>query len=126
MHQFFERSRAANSAVSYGIWQKFDLIHAFMVVLVTSKNEEDPTKNEGNRVVTRVSHYKSEGIFPDAQGQLTQQSVFKPVRILKSKILWLSSSPARIITLWHLSVVMKTRVLIQSGPKPFAAYPPPQ
>ena len=82
-----------------------------MVDLVTYKNEEDPIKNEGTRVVTtlsinikdaqgavnsiigdwtltkfknlklkaldwsrQISHYKSMGIFPDAQGQLTPQS----------------------------------------------------
>ena len=31
------------------------LIQAFMVVLVTCKNEEDPIKNEGARVVTTLS-----------------------------------------------------------------------
>ena len=31
-----------------------------------------------------------------------------------------------IITLWELSVAMDTRVLIRSGPKPNAAFPPPQ
>ena len=31
-----------------------------------------------------------------------------------------------IITLWELSVAMETRVLIQSGPKPYAAFPPSQ
>ena len=34
---------------------KFELIQAFMVVLVTCKNEEDPIKNEGSRVLTRFS-----------------------------------------------------------------------
>ena len=29
--------------------------HGFMVVLVTCKNEEDPIKNEGSRVLTRFS-----------------------------------------------------------------------
>ena len=100
-----------------------------MVVLVTCKNEEDPIKNEGARVLTTLytkysdaqeqitlelvvvsgrnlnsskfscmsslpakmrmidskmkeqecsqdfAHYKSMGIFPDAQGQLTPQSL---------------------------------------------------
>ena len=32
-------------------WLKIKLIQAFMVVLVTCKNEEDPFKNEGARVV---------------------------------------------------------------------------
>ena len=43
---FFRRSRAANSEVSCGILPKFELIQAFIVVLVTCKNEEDPIKNE--------------------------------------------------------------------------------
>ena len=48
----FGRSRAANSEVSDGILPKFYLIRAFMVGLVICKNEEDPSKNEGTRVVT--------------------------------------------------------------------------
>ena len=41
-----------------------------MVVLVTCKNEEDPFKNEGARVVTRLFID-----FSNAQGQLTSKSV---------------------------------------------------
>ena len=52
---FFRRVRAANSEVSGGILLKFELIQAFIVVLVTCKNEEDPIKNEGARVLTRIS-----------------------------------------------------------------------
>ena len=52
---FFRRSRAANSVVSSGIMPKFKLNQAFMVVLVTCKNEKDPIKNEGSRVLTRFS-----------------------------------------------------------------------
>ena len=52
---FFTRSRAANSQVSDGILPKFELIQAFIVVLVTCKNGEDPIKNEGARVLTRIS-----------------------------------------------------------------------
>ena len=48
----FWRSRADNSEVSGGIWQKFKLIQAFMHVLVTCKNEEDPIKTEFARVAT--------------------------------------------------------------------------
>ena len=47
---FFRRSRAAYSEISGGIPPKFELIQAFIVVLVTCKNEEDPIKNEGARV----------------------------------------------------------------------------
>ena len=43
-----------------------------MVVLVTCKNEEDPIKNEGARVVTRLFID-----FSEAQGQLTLKSVMK-------------------------------------------------
>ena len=49
---FFRRSLAANSEVSDGILPKFKLIQAFMVHLVTCKNEEDPSKNDCTRVVT--------------------------------------------------------------------------
>ena len=41
------------------------------------------------------SHYKSMGIFSDAQGQLTQQSLVRSGRISNSSdILWMSSLPA--------------------------------
>ena len=53
--RFFSCSRAANFEVSSGILPKFELIQAFIVVLVTCKNEEDPIKNEGARVLTRFS-----------------------------------------------------------------------
>ena len=33
------------------IWSKFEHFPAFTVVLVTCKNEEDPIKNEGVRVL---------------------------------------------------------------------------
>ena len=76
---------------------KFELIQAFMHVLVTCKNEEDPIKNEGSRVFTRfLPLYKSLGIFPDAQGQRTQQSTVRSGQIFNSvETLWLSSLPAK-------------------------------
>ena len=49
---FFRHSRAVNSVVSGGIWPKFKLFQAFIHLQVTSKNEEDQIKNEGDRVVT--------------------------------------------------------------------------
>ena len=76
---------------------KFELIQAFMHVLDICKNEEDPIKNEGARLLTRFLHYKSMGIFPDAQGQLTPQSLVRSGRISNSsKTLWLSSLPGSI------------------------------
>ena len=42
------------------------------------------------------SHYRSMGIFPDAQGQLTPQSEVEPGRNSNSfEMLWLSLLPAR-------------------------------
>ena len=41
------------------------------------------------------SHYKSMGIFPDAHGQLTPESLVRSVRISNSsEMLWMSSLPA--------------------------------
>ena len=56
-----------------------------MVVLVTCKNEEDPIKNEGARVVTTLFIN-----FSDAQGQLTLKSVMESCRNSNScELLWL-------------------------------------
>ena len=44
-----------NSKVQGLIWPNFEPIYAFIVDLVTCKNEEDPIKNEGARVVTTLS-----------------------------------------------------------------------
>ena len=46
-----------------------------MSLLVACKNEEDPIKNEGARVVTTLFIN-----FSDAQGQLTQKSVMESCR----------------------------------------------
>ena len=52
-------------------------------------------QNEAGRVLTTFSHYKPMGIFSEAQGQLTPQSLSEPGRNLSvSEILWLSSLPA--------------------------------
>ena len=49
---FINFSDPQNSEVSDGILPKFKPIQAFIVGLVICKNEEDPSKNEGTRVVT--------------------------------------------------------------------------
>ena len=91
------------------------------------------------------SHYKSMGIFPDAQGQLTPQSLVRSGRISNSSemlgMFLLPASMKKILskmkalecsqhfphyTLWELSVAMDTRVPIRSGPKPNASFPPTQ
>ena len=72
MGVFFERSRAANSAVRGRILPNFELVRDIMVVLHTCKNEEDPIKNEDARVLTRLYV-----VFSDAQGQLTPKSALE-------------------------------------------------
>ena len=66
---FFRRSRAANSAVLGRIWLKFELVRDIINVLLSCKYEEDPIKNEGSIVLTRLYD-----VFSDAQGQLTPTS----------------------------------------------------
>ena len=62
-----------------------------MGLLVASKNEEDPIKNEGARVVTTLFIN-----FSDAQGQLTPKSVMESCRYSNSsELLWLVLLPAR-------------------------------
>ena len=51
------------------IWSKFELIRDVIDVLVTSKNKEDPNKNEGARVATTLNID-----FSHSQGQITLQS----------------------------------------------------
>ena len=69
----------------YCKFAEFDLIQAFMHVLVTCKNEEDQIENEGARIFSQdFSHYKSIGIFPVAQGQLTLQSTVRSGQISNS------------------------------------------
>ena len=64
-----------------------------MGLLVANKNEEDPIKNEGTRVVTTLFIN-----FSDAQGQLTLKSVMESYR---------NSNPSKIIRLVLLSTRMK-------------------
>ena len=90
---FFKRSREANSSVCGRIVPNFELNRDIIVVLFTYKNEEDPIKKEGAslRVLTRLYI-----VFSDVQGQLTPKSAVIFCRTSNSsKLLWLSSLPAR-------------------------------
>ena len=63
-----------------------------MGLLLPCKNEEDPIKNEGARVVTTLFIN-----FSDTQGQLTPKSVMESCRNSNpSKLLWLVLLSARI------------------------------
>ena len=58
-----------------GFLLHFEPIRVIMGLLVACKNEEDPIKNEGARVITTLSIN-----FSDAQGQLTPKSVMESCR----------------------------------------------
>ena len=90
---FLNWSRAANSAVHGCIQPNFKLIRDYIVVLVTFKNEEDPIKNEGARVLTSLLFD-----FSDAQGQLTPKSV------MESR---LNSNSCTLLLLYYLPARMK-------------------
>ena len=66
-----------------------------MVGVVICKNTEDSSKIESTRVAQHFSHYKSMGIFPNAQGQVTHKSLVGSCQISNpSTILWVSLLPA--------------------------------
>ena len=90
------------------------------------------------------SHYKCMGIFPDAQEQLTSQSLVRSSRIsTSSEMLWMFSLPASLKKMRSKMKALEcsqhfphynpmgairchgTRVPIRSGPKPNAAFPHP-
>ena len=63
-----------------------------MGILVACKNEEDPIKNEGARVVTTLFIN-----FSDAQGELTPKSVMEScLNSNLSELLWLVLLSARV------------------------------
>ena len=53
LYSNFTDAQGQITGVGVGIWPKFELIKAFMHVLVTCKNEDDQIKNERARVFTR-------------------------------------------------------------------------
>ena len=57
------------------VWRIIKLIQAFMDVLITCQNEEDPFKNEGNRVVKKISHCKSMKIFMTLKDSYLQSEI---------------------------------------------------
>ena len=74
------------------ILPKLEPIRDFMCFLVACKNEENPIKIEGARVVTILFTD-----FSDVQVQLTPKSVMESCRnSISSELLWLVLSSARI------------------------------
>ena len=122
-------------ATSRRILPNFKLIQALMYVIVTCKYQMDPRKS-GN---TLFYHYKFMGIFfrrsRAVGGPIWLNFELLPapmhdINISKYKKIGLKqlrksgNTIFSIITLWELSVAMETRVLVQSCPKPDAAFPP--
>ena len=96
IHIFFRRSRAANSVVCSWMWPKIKLIQACMHALVSERMKMILSKMKGLEWSQHCSHYKSMGIFSNAQGQLTPHLECGSGRISNSsEIFWLSSLPAR-------------------------------
>ena len=87
---------SANSKVGVGIWPKFYLIQALMLIHITCKNAENRFISGGTRVVTtRLSLYVYWD-FSDAQGQLAPQSELISSQLLNLvKILWFSLLPEK-------------------------------
>ena len=67
------------------------------MVLLSARMKKIHPKMKVRERSQHFSNYKSMGIFPDAQGQLTHKSLVGSCRILNPfEILWLSLLPARI------------------------------
>ena len=82
--QFFRGARADNSGVGGGIWPKLKLIQAFMHDLLPARMRIIESKIKELECPQDFSHFKSMGILPDAQGQLTPQSLVRCGRISNS------------------------------------------
>ena len=61
---------AAISVVGGRVWQKIKLIQAFILVLVTCKNKEDPFKKNELEWSQQISRCKSMWIFQTLKGSL--------------------------------------------------------
>ena len=87
----FPKAQGQVTQVPGQILLSFVPIRDITGLLVACKNEEDPIKNEGARVVTTLFIN-----FSDAQGQLTLKSVMESCRNSNpSKLLWLVLLSAR-------------------------------
>ena len=66
------------------------------LVLLPARMKKIHPKMKALELLQHFSHYKSMGIFPDAQGQLTPHAKIRSGRISdQSKILWVSLLPVR-------------------------------
>ena len=80
----FQSSRAANSVVGDGIWQKFKLIQAFMVSLLPARMNKIQSKMKALECSQHFSHYKSMEIFSESGPILPN---FEPIQAFIAVIL---------------------------------------
>ena len=105
----FSNAQQANSAACGRIVPNFKLVRDIIAVLHTYKNETDPFKHEGTKVLTRLYNVffrRSRAAKSDVSGgilpkfKIIQAFMVFSGRICRisnsSEVLWLSSIPARI------------------------------
>ena len=107
-----------------------------MPILVTSNFDNDSLKNERASMETAFSHYKSR-----AANSIVSSPIWLKFKLIRDFMHVLitckykkgseQKQPRKggdivfpIISQWGLSVAMETKVLIQSAPKPYAAFSP--
>ena len=120
------------------------LVQALMPVLVTSNFDDDSIKNEWASMETAFSNYKSKGKV--LRRSRAANSIVSGLIWPKFKLVWdfmhvlvtckykkdwiknnwekVETSFSPIVSQWGLSVAMETTVVIQSTPKPYAAFLP--
>ena len=130
------------------MWPKFLLIQALMYTIATCKYDKDPIKTAEKKWQHPFPHYpiiSIWGFFLTLKGSFLRSRWSNLVEFrtppsshachcyLQDKKGSDEKQPRKssntvflIITLSKLSFAMETRVLIRSGPKPYAAFPPPQ
>ena len=82
--------------VSARIWLKFKSTKLLCIFLFPARMKKFQSKIKPLEWSQHFSHCKTMGIFSDAQGQITPQSIVESSRISNSsKILWLSLLPAK-------------------------------
>ena len=139
---FFHCSRAGNSVVNGQMWPEFEFVWDSPGYLQVWWWYD---KKWGHFCVYNIFSIINMGKNFGAQGRVTPKRVVRSG--LKSHLCeilclsWLSASLKKItwkwrcyrvhnifstISLWELLVAMETKLWIQSAPKPYAAFPPPQ
>ena len=92
---FFRRARADNSGVVGGIWPNLNSSKLSCMSSLLARMRMIDSKMKELECSKDFSHYMPMGIFPDAQGQLTLQSLVRSGRISNpSEMLWMFSLPA--------------------------------